>query len=206
MNEQHFEIQLEDYSIPEILPFPKKYFGTLSQIGEVMECLAADPVMSIKYATTISAFEDYKNGNLGAVHTISGQTLRLLTPVNLIHETVILEQDAEWDFDNGAYHHRVHADFMDLHQVLLQDGEIYIRAMRPCYEGLRYEDPCEGWTSMPACHYGFPYIYAAAPGWHYMRLYTLEQVELSAGPCLARMHNARYVSHHEAGNDLFGGR
>lgn len=72
MNVQHFEIQLEDYSIPEILPFPKKYFGTLSQIGEVMECLAADPVMSVKYATTISAFEDYKNGNLGAVHTICG--------------------------------------------------------------------------------------------------------------------------------------
>ena len=62
MNEQYFEIQLEDYSIPEILPFPKKYYGTLNQIGELIKHLAADPATSIKYATTISAFEDYKNG------------------------------------------------------------------------------------------------------------------------------------------------
>ena len=37
MNEQFFEIQLEDYSIPEILPFPKKYYGTLNQVGELIK-------------------------------------------------------------------------------------------------------------------------------------------------------------------------
>ena len=206
MRKQFFGIQLEDYSLPEGVPMPKTYFGTLDQIGVVIDHLAADPVTAAKYASTIIAFRDYKNGHLGVTHTIAGQTMRLLTPVGFVHETMILEQNAEWYFNNGVYSHRVHADFMDLHQVLLIDGDMFLRCVRPCYEGLRYEDPCEGWTAMPACHYGFPYIYAAEPGWHYMRLYTLEQVETTAQPCLVRMHDSCHVSHHEACNDLFGGR
>ena len=206
MREQHFAIQLEDYSLPAILPFPKTYYGTLPQISALMDCLAADPNTAIRFASTIQAFEAYKKGYWGAVHTVSGQTLRLLTPVELICETTVLHQNVEWDFDNGPYNHRVRADLVDLHQVLLQDGDMYLRCVRPCYEGLQYEDPCEGWTSMPACNYGFPYMYEAEPGWHYARLYTLEQVEVSAAPCLIRMHDSCYVSHHEACNDLFGGR
>ena len=206
MSEQHFAIQLEDYSLPAILPFPKTYYGTLSQIGALMDCLAADPDTAIRFASTIRAFNDYKAGHLGAVHEVCGRTFRLLTPVNLIRETVILDQNVQWDFENGAYNHRVRAGFVDLHQVLLQDGDMYLRCVRPCYENLMYEDPYEGWTSMPACNYGFPYMYEAEPGWHYARLYTLEQVEVSAAPCLIRMHDTCYVSHHEACNDLFGGR
>ena len=206
MSEQHFAIQLEDYSLPDILPFPKTYYGTLPQIGALMDCLVADPDTAIRFASTIRAFNDYKAGHLGAVHEVCGRTFRLLTPVNQIHETVILDQNVQWDFENGAYHHRVRADFVDLHQVLLQDGDMYLRVVRPCYEGLQYEDAYERWTSMPACNYGFPYMYEAEPGWHYARLYTLEQVEVSAAPCLIRMHDSCYVSHHEACNDLFGGR
>lgn len=205
MSEQFFAMQLEDHSLPEMLYFPKTYYGTLNQIGEFIAHLAADPDTAVKYATTIRAYEDYRNGNLGAVHMIHGQPLRLLTPVNLVFETVILEQDVEWDFDNGVHQFRVRADFVDLHQVLLQDGELYIRAVRPCYEGIQFENPIDGWTTMPACHYGFPHIYAVAPSWHYSRLYTTEQLEMSAQPCLARMQDFCYVTHHEACNDLFGG-
>lgn len=206
MSEQFYKTQFEDFSIPEHLPCPKTYYGTLEQIGAVIEQLAADPATDTMYASTIQAFADFKNGNAESVHTIMGQTMRLLTPVTCIHETVILEQDVQWYFSNGVYSHRVHADFVDLHQALLVDGDLFIRAVRPCYEGIRYEDPYEGWTSMPACHYGFPGIYATAPGWHYMRLYVVEQIAMSVEPCLIRMNDAYHVSHYEACNDLFGGR
>ena len=205
MREQYFAIQFEDCSLPAILPFPKTYYGTLPQISGLMDCLAADPNTAIRFASTIQAFEAYKNGHLGAVHTVSGQTLRLLTPVELICATTVLDQNIEWEFDNGIYSHRVRADLVDLHQVLLQDGDMYLRCVRPCYENLQYEDPYEGWTSMPACNYGFPYMYEVEPKWHYMRLYILEQVEMAAEPCIAKMCDARHVSHHEACNDLFGG-
>lgn len=206
MSEQFYKMQLEDYSIPEFLPCPKTYYGTLEQIEAVIKQLAANPATATKYASTIQAFDDFKNGNVEAVHTIMGQTMRLLTPVTCIHETGILEQDVQWYFSNGVYSHRVHADFVDLHQVLLVDGDLFVRVVRPCYEGIRYEDPYEGWTSMPACHYGFPGIYATAPGWHYMRLYVVEQIAMSVEPCLIRMNDAYHVSHYEACNDLFGGR
>lgn len=55
MSEQHFAIQLEDYSLPAILPFPKTYYGTLPQIGALMDCLAADPDTAIRFASTIRA-------------------------------------------------------------------------------------------------------------------------------------------------------
>ena len=206
MSDQFFKMQLEDYSIPEFLPCPKTYYGTLEQIEAVINQLAADPATATKYASTIQAFADFKNGNAESVHTIMGQTMRLLTPVTCIHETVILEQDVQWYFSNGVYSHRVHADFVDLHQALLVDGDLFIRVVKPCYEGIRYEDPYEGWISMPACHYGFPGIYTTAPGWHYMRLYVTEQIAMSVEPCLIRMNDAYHVSHYEACNDLFGGR
>ena len=205
MNKQFYSIQLEDYSLKSVLPLTKTYYGTLNQIGVVIDCLAADPDTAARYASTIGAYKEYKKGHLGVTHTIAGKRMRLLTPVNLVHETIILEQNVEWYFNNGVYQYPVRADFVDLHQVLLNDGDMYLRCVRPCYEGLRFDDPYEGWTNVPACHYGFPYIYKAEPGWHYMRLYTLEQVEMTAEPCLVRMHDARHVSHHEACNDLFGG-
>ena len=207
MSKQFFGIQFEDYSLPEGLPMPKTYYGTLHQIKAVIDHLAADPSTAAKYASTIQAFKAYTEGFLGATHEmISGQRLRLLTPVRMIHETMIVQENPQWYFSNGVYSHQVCADYMSLHQVLLKDDDMFLRCVRPFYQGLRYDDPYEGWTTMPACHYGFPYIYDTAPGYHYMRLYTLEQVELSAEPCLIRMHDSCHVSHHEAGNDLFGGR
>lgn len=107
MSEQFYKTQLEDYSIPAVLPCPKTYYGTLEQIEAVINQLAADPATATKYASTIQAFADFKNGNVEAVHTIMGQQLRLLTPVTCIHETVILEQDVQWYFSNGVYGHRV---------------------------------------------------------------------------------------------------
>lgn len=205
MTKQFYSIQLEDFSLKSVLLLTKTYYGTLDQIGVVIDCLAADPDTAARYASTIGAYKEYKNGHLGVTHTIAGKRMRLLTPVNLVHETIILEQNVEWYFNNGVYQYPVRADFVDLHQVLLNDGDMNLRCVRPCYEGLRFDDPYEGWTNVPACHYGFPYIYKAEPGWHYMQLYTLEQVEMTAEPCLVRMHDARHVSHHEACNDLFGG-
>lgn len=206
MSKQFFGIQFEDYSLPEGLPMPKTYYGTLHQIKAVMDDLAADPITAAKYASTIQAFEEYTEGFLGATHEISGQRLSLLTPVQLIHETMIVEENAQWYFNNGVYQHLVRAECMYLHQVLLRDGDMYLRCVRPSYAKVQYDNPYEGWTSMPPCHYGFPYMYVVENGWHSMRLYTLEQVELSAEPCLIRMHDACHVSHHVAGNDLFGGR
>lgn len=206
MSKQFFAIQLEDYTLPSYLPFPKTYYGTLEQIDALIRCLDADPATAIRFASTICAFEHYKKGQLDVMHTISCQAVQLLTPVQMIHETMIVQENPQWYFSNGVYSHQVRADYMSLHQVLLKDGDMFLRCVRPFYQGLQYDDPYEGWTTMPACHYGFPYIYDTAPGYHHMRLYTLEQVELSAEPCLIRMYDACHVSHHEAGNDLFGGR
>ena len=206
MSKPYYAIQLEDYTLPSYLPFPKTYYGTLEQIDALIRCLDADPATAIRFASTICAFEHFQKGQLDAMHTISNQTVRLLTPVQLIHETMIVEDNAQWYFNNGVYQHLVGVECMHLHQVLLRDGDMYLRCVRPSYAKVRYDDPYEGWTSMPPCHYGFPYLYVVENGWHSMRLYTLEQVELSAEPCLIRMHDACHVSHHEAGNDLFGGR
>ena len=37
MSKQFFGIQFEDYSLPEGLPMPKTYYGTLHQIKAVMD-------------------------------------------------------------------------------------------------------------------------------------------------------------------------
>lgn len=205
MSKLYYAIQLEDYSLAKVAVFPKTYYGTKADIAALIDCLAADPSASLRYMSTIRAFRSYQNGNLFATHTIAGRTERLLTPVKCIHETLILQNNADWHFYNGAYNLKVHADFVTVHQVLLKQDDMYLRCIRPCYEKLQIKDSCERWKVVPNCHHGFPHICAVDEGRHCMRLYTLEQVEESPEPCMARMNDACYISHHDACDDIFGG-
>lgn len=204
MSKLYYVIQLEDYPLSKVGLFPKTYYGTMENISELIECLAADPAAAWKYRSTIRAFRSYQNGDYFATHTIAGRNERLLTPVKCIHETLILQQNANWHFYNGVYSMNVRADLVDIHQVLLKHEDMYLRCVRPCYENLQFEDPWEGWKAVPNCHHGFPHICATEEGWHYMRLFTLEQVEVEPEPCLARMNDACHVSHREACDDIFG--
>lgn len=206
MGKQFYAIQLEDYSLKNIFPVTKTYYGTLDQIGEVIDHLATDMAMSIKYSSTIYSFHSFLCGNTEAVHIVAGETMRLLTPVTLHFETTIILQNPEWQFNNGAHNYCLRADLVNMHQVLLQDGDMYLRCARPCYEGLQYRNPCEDWADLPDELNGFPYIYARDSNWHCLRLYVMEQVETEPDPCMIRMKDSGFICHHEACNDLFGGR
>ncbi len=102
MSKQYYAIQLEDYTLPSYLPFPKTYYGTLEQIDALIRCLDANPATAIRFASTICAFEHFKKGQLDAMHTISCQAVQLLTPVQFIHETMIVEENAQWYFTTGS--------------------------------------------------------------------------------------------------------
>ena len=119
MSKPYYAIQLEDYTLPSYLPFPKTYYGTLEQIDALIRCLDADPATAIRFASTICAFEHFQKGQLDAMHTISNQTVRLLTPVQLIHETMIVEDNAQWYFNNGVYQHLVGVSLLALFKQIV---------------------------------------------------------------------------------------
>jgi hypothetical protein len=54
--------------------------------------------------------------------------------------------------------------------------------------------------------FDFSHIYARDSNWHCLRLYVMEQVETKPDPCMIRMKDSGFICHHEACNDLFGGR
>ncbi len=200
----YYAIQLEDYSMAKVAMFPKTFYGTMSNIYALIRRLSADPVASLKYQGTIRAFHSYEKGNYSVTHTIAGKTERLLTPVDCIHNTMILQENAEWHFYNGAFDLNLRADFVTIHQVLLRQEDMYLRCARSRFENLQVED-ATGWKAVPNCHHGFPHICDISNGSFCLRLYTLEQVENRAEPCVEQMNDARYVSHHDACDEIFGG-
>ena len=203
-NKLYFAIQLEDRSVSKAGAVPKTYFGTKKDIAALIDCLAADPEASIKYSSTIRAFRAYSSGNFFATHTIADRHGRLLKPVKCVHETQVLQENAQWHFRNGLYDVNLRADLADVQQILLKSDGMYLRCIRPCYEKLQVEAPKAGWKDVPG-HQGFPYICETEEGWHYMRLFTMEQADGDPEACLARMNDTCYISHRAACDDILGG-
>ena len=59
MSKQYYAIQLEDYTLPSYLPFPKTYYGTMEQIDALIRCLDANRFFDDKDKMDYTDYPDY---------------------------------------------------------------------------------------------------------------------------------------------------
>lgn len=77
----------------------------------------------------------------------------LMDPVKEVGRSGYMIEYPRWSFTNEQGQLvEVKADMVDLHQVLFEQGNLYIRTARFCFENLKYRKPGQDWTPFSAAN------------------------------------------------------
>lgn len=173
----HYRIELDCMRMPEMELVVRTYYGTLEQIEGLMAWIDTDPWWREYYASTLAAWEEYQAGDQNAMHTVGWEVKRLLTPVTEICRSAYLIDDFGWAYrDKQGHVAKAGVDVLGVHQVLLWDGNKYIRCARYGMCGLKYVHPVEGWIDYDGASRGVPcMIDTNGIGNGLNRLYVVEE-------------------------------
>jgi hypothetical protein len=207
MSKPYYVIQLEDYTLPSYLPFPKTYYGTLDQIRQLIYLLASEEWTREYYTSTISAMDSFDFGNLAAVHDVAGHMERLLTPVGELCRSTYLCGGAQWYYtDQYGCALPAKAELVDVEQVLLQDGDRYLRCGKFRFEGLSNAMPMNGWDLHDGYCEGLPNMgQYFEPGAIQMRLFVLEQEYANETTARKDMATEGLLDYSRVSGELFSG-
>lgn len=77
----------------------------------------------------------------------------LMDPVKEVGRSGYMIDYPRWSFTNEQGQLvEVKADMVDLHQVLFEQGNLYIRTARFCFDNLKYRKPGQDWTPFSAAN------------------------------------------------------
>lgn len=155
--EEIFEICLEDYTQPRYKSAIRTYYGTEDEIHNLMDRLANSATgAAVRYAETIEAVEYYDLDN-EITHTVAGQTLPVLKPVEEICRCKNKITNQYWNYYTyeGSVV-RCYASEIDVYQSLIATASGYERCVKASFAGLCVYHHGVGWVN-PCNHFkGFP--------------------------------------------------
>lgn len=155
-NEKIYEITLEDYSFPRYASAVKSYYGTMEDIINQMVRLSDNDWTRTRYQETIDAAEYYDLDDQ-ITHTVAGQVLPILTPVQEVcrFETKLSNQRWEYMSYNGAVY-PCWANEVDVCQSLIRTESGYERCLKATISGLNICHHGTGWITIGNLIKGFP--------------------------------------------------
>ena len=92
-------------------------------------------------------------GTSDQIREVEAEMNEILDPVTEVSRSGYMVDYPRWTFmnDKGEFV-EVMADMVDLHQVLFEQGNLYIRTARFCFENLKYRKPGQDWTPFSAAN------------------------------------------------------
>lgn len=168
--DQIYELNLEDYSCPRYTSAIKPYYGTMDEIIEFMIRLENHPEAYSRYKETLDAAEYYDLDN-DVTHTIAGQTLPILNPVEEISRLETIRQDARWEYKayNGTLY-PCYASEIEMRQSLVETKLGYELCVQANITGLLVCFPGIGWMCPNSFIRGFPGMVSFEDNTHHMAL------------------------------------
>ncbi len=205
--EQYYAVRLSHWVFPNGGTIVKEFFGTFKQIRELIHLFRGEEWTQKYYASTIAALEEYEAGNLAAVHNVAGSLERLLTPVSELCRSAYLCDDARWYYtDQYGCILPAKAEVVDVDQVLLQDGERYLRCAKFCFEGLASALPLNGWSLHDGYCEGIPHMSRYfEPGVVHMQMYVVEQEYQDEQAARRDMQTEGVLDYEQVSAELFSG-
>ena len=85
-------------------------------------------------------------GTSEQIREVEAEMDEIMEPVKEVSRSGYMIDYPKWSFMNEQGELvEAKADMVDLHQVLFEQGKLYIRAARFCFENLKYRKPGQGW-------------------------------------------------------------
>lgn len=200
--QQYYRIELDDPATPSFCTFAKNYFGTVFDISDVMDRMA----QSGRYPDTVQAFTSFKDGDTEAAHTVCFHKERLMNPCELIMKEHFVLNDVLWKHENvweSTYHMR--ADQICVDQILLQEGELYYRCIRPVFTCLEYTtDINRDRKPVGPKIWGNKAIMQYLCGDHAIALYVLEERYSDLDTAMAHMGKPDLLDYSKICDEIFG--
>lgn len=159
--EQYYLFHLAEMVMPEERIVVKEFCGTLEQISDLFSEIDKDEWCQYFYSSTLMAWDKFSAGDLGAVHCVEdGKLERLLTPVSELARACFLVDDVQWQYqDKFGCGLRARAECAGINQVLLQDGDRYIRCCKYWLQGLQRVHGEKGWIPYDNAPQGLEHLF-----------------------------------------------
>ncbi len=156
-HEDIFEICLEDYTQPRYTSAIRTYYGTEHEIRDLMDRLRnSTNGAAVRYNETIEAVDQYDLDD-ELTHTVAGQTLPVLKPVEEICRLKTQLSNHYWNYTtySGAVF-SCYASKIDVCQVLIATDSGYERCVKADFTGLCINHHGIGWVNPCNRFKGFP--------------------------------------------------
>lgn len=137
-NKNFYALYLDDYALPGFASGQKIYYGTLEDMEHFFCILSSSSRSSDSYQETIHAFQEFKNGNMSAEHTVAYSKHRLLEPVESVIALVQTETDEVTWLHKNIYHYSyfMKADGVQKQHVWLIHNSKFLRCVKASFKNL----------------------------------------------------------------------
>lgn len=202
MNQKYYRIELDDPAEPGFCSVSKSYFGTLSDIAQVVERMDSNG----RCPDTVLAFREFLEGNPLAEHRVCNNAQVLMHPVDLLEKQQFELDEVHFDHKNiWDSIRRLRASQIDVEQVLLREGNRYYRCIRPVFADLQYISRIDGtFRDVGTSIWGNKDIMLYANNVHTMALYTLQQQYTDYHCAMADMDQKTLLDYSAACDEIFG--
>ena len=202
---RYYGIRLDCLKGPEEELVIKQYYGTLEQIDGLLSDIDMAEWWREYYASTIAVWEEYQSGDNGALHHVGREVERLLRPVIEVCRSAFMIENAEWVcLDKCGLDMKARADVVGVHQVLLWDGNRFIRCARYGFTGLECAHSDKGWITYDCTSCGVPYmIDSHGTGDANNRLFVVEEEYDNLDAAKWDMQREDYFNYEQISRELF---
>ena len=205
--DQFYEIVLPNYADPSFCSCTKGYHGTLADIRELMEVLIKNNE-SGQHDELLQAWQEWEQENTAALHKPAYREHQLLTPEKIVATKEYSLENVAWEHTNIWDSIRnLKTDKVTVHQVILAQGNRYIRCIRPVFENLmvykRYLSPPQ-WQQIGNRFWGFPGIMVWDGKYTYPRLYIEQEVYENLGEAFVDLNDETKINYSKICDEIFG--
>lgn len=179
-NEQFYKITLTDCGIPNFCSGGKDYYGTQEVIEVMIIAIKNNKSIGNDVDGLYAALTEFKSGNKNCEHPVEYGRSRFLTSVSLIDKSEYFEKNYKWKHVNiWRYPYYMRTKAAMFRQIVIKDGNDYIRAIKPEFEFLEYalDETFRRSDKVGVMLWGFPEMirYNGATKTTSSRLYVFEK-------------------------------
>lgn len=206
----YYELVLYNYSCPSFCSSAKSFHGMLSDIKALMDALAADDE-SGHHDHILNSFRAWEQGDTEATHRVAYHEYRLLTPEEVIEYEDYTFENVIWQHTNiwGCFY-EMKADTVDISQIVVKQGNRYIRCIRPVFKDLMVRIPdtqipeLAEWKPVGDRFWGYPRMMARQGRYTYPRLYVLQEYYNDMAEAVTDLYDETKIDYAAVCEEIFG--